>query len=116
MRTMRIILMALVFVHICCGGGGKSKQSYPDLVEAGWSAFADGDYNAAFSLYSDAIDADPEQAAAYAGLGWALMKLDNIAQANGTFNTGSTKTNPPADLFAGWSFVLNAQKSYANSN
>lgn len=117
MKTIKIFLIALTLTNLACGeSGGKGGDSYQEIVDSGWSAFSDGDYEAAFDHYSDAIAKDPEKVEGYIGLGWALMMLDNLAQASGTFNTGSTKTNPPADLFAGWAFVLGAQKSYANSN
>ncbi len=32
------------------------------------------------------------------------------------FMRGSTQTDPSAELYGGWSLVLNALKDYANSN
>jgi hypothetical protein len=53
---------------------------------------------------------------AYVGLGWSYMKLDQLTTASDEFNMGSQKANPPADLFGGWAFVLNALRDYGGSN
>ena len=116
MKTRHILSAVLILLLSACGGGsGGGGKSYQDIVDDGWGEFSSGDYEAAFDHFTEAIEKKPDEAAGYAGLGWALMLMDNLAQASGTFNTGSTKTNPTSDLYAGWAFALNAQKSYANS-
>lgn len=110
-----LIVMCTVFV-IACGDSNGGGKNYNTIVDKGWDELSAGDYEAAFEHFTEAVAKNPEQAAGYSGLAWSFMLMDDLAQASSTFNTGSAKTNPPADLYAGWGFVLSAQKSYANSN
>ena len=86
------------------------------MIDEGWSAFTQGDYQTASGKFRDAIALDPEDAEASIGLGWSLFKLDNLSSASSEFAAASGKMNTTADLFAGWAFVLNARKDYAQSN
>ena len=95
---------------------GPTGPTYQELISQAWTAFSQGQYQDAANSFTEAKSTNANEAEAYVGLGWSLLKLDNLAQANTEFNSGSTKNNPSADLYAGWAFVLNAQKDYANSN
>ena len=107
-------LSSLLIIGLCACT--TDEVTYDDTITSGWTAMSDQNFEAAFDHFSDAIDMDPDQAAGYAGLAWSLMYLDFLDQAAGTFIDGSTKTNPTADLYAGWAFTLSAKKSYSNSN
>ena len=112
-----IYLMVLgIFMIIGCDEEEPTKPSYTDLINEGWSSFTQGNYQAAFDNFAETKAMNETEAESYTGLGWSLMKLDNLSQASTEFNTGSTKSNVSADLHAGWAFVLNAQKEYMNSN
>ena len=93
-----------------------TQLSSQELISQGWTAFSQGQYQSAANSFSEAKSVNANEAEANTGLGWSLLKLDNIPQANTEFSSGSAKSNPSADLYAGWAFVLNAQKDYANSN
>lgn len=109
------IFMAVMGLAWACGGG-PSGPSFGELIEQGWMAFADGDYQIAADRFSDATVKNPDDPEGFTGLGWSLLKLDNLSEADVQFNSGSTKMNVTADLFAGWAFTLNALKNYAKSN
>jgi len=59
---------------------------------------------------------DSENFEAYNGLGWGYFKNDQLVNSINEFLTGSQKPGSNADLHAGWAFVLNADKKYAESN
>jgi len=101
-----------------CSSDGESSGSgnYQDLVNQGWSSFMTGDYQGAINSFNEAKSANQDASEPYAGTGWSMLKLDQLNNAAGEFTTGSAKSAPSADLYAGWAFVLNAQKVYGNSN
>ena len=106
----------LLSLLTACGSSGPAGPTFDELIDEGWSAFTQGDYQTAAGRFRDAIALDPEDAEASIGLGWSLFKLDNLNSASSEFATASGKMNTTADLFAGWAFVLNAQKNYSQSN
>ena len=115
--ALRKSLFFLFAVFIAaCGSDGPTGPSLEDLIQEGWTAFEQGDYDLASTKFTDAIAMSPVSAESYTGLGWSLFRLDNLGRAKSEFTAGSGKDNPSADLFAGWAFVQNALKSYADSN
>ncbi|MFQ5824681.1 MAG: tetratricopeptide repeat protein [bacterium] len=113
--THYLLFVGLIVIFITCGGG-PTEPSYEELINDGWLAFSQSEYQNASDKFSEAKTKDPEEAVAYTGLGWSFLKLDNLIQANSEFSAGSAKNNASADLFAGWAFVLNARKNYTKSN
>jgi len=113
---MNMLTIASAVLLLMAGCSQSKKQSYDDILTDAGAKFESGDYAAALELYMKARDKNSDLADAYSGMGWCYMKLDDLASANTAFETGATKTDPSAELFAGWSFVLNALKDYAGSN
>lgn len=113
-------LIKLIAAAVCLGvmscGSGSGKGDYDELITEGVALFESGDYAAALEAFEDARDADPDQAGAYSAIGWCNIQLSNITAASNAFSAGADKSNVPADLFAGWAFVLSAGKSYGPSN
>ncbi|MBX7150850.1 tetratricopeptide repeat protein [bacterium] len=118
MRSRKIFtLMAMtVALGMLSCGGGSGKGDYDKLITEGETLFASGDYTEALAAFEDARDADPDKAEIYSAIGWCYIQLSNITAASNAFSDGADKTNAPADLFAGWAFVLSAGKSYAAAN
>jgi tetratricopeptide (TPR) repeat protein len=118
----RIIMIVsfTIFIWGCKknGGGptGPPGPPYSELVQQGWTAFQSTQYDTAIVLFSLAKQMNSNKVDAYVGLGWSYMKLDQLTTASDEFNMGSQKANPPADLFGGWAFVLNALRDYGGSN
>jgi tetratricopeptide (TPR) repeat protein len=107
--------MLLVFLG-CSSSSDPEVPNWSELVEQGWSAFRQGQYQVAVERFSEAESTDPSESEAYSGLGWSLFRLDRLSEASVEFSSGSGKDDPSADLFAGWAFVLNAQKDHSTSN
>lgn len=108
--------LCLFFLIACSSSEEPKAPTYQELINQGWTAFSQDQYETAANSFSQAKSKNPNEAGAYTGLGWCSFKLDDLIHANTEFDLGSTKSNPSADLYAGWAFVLNAQKDYANSN
>ena len=90
--------------------------SFAEYLSEGTSAFDTGDFATALSKFNLAKNQNSDSSSVYHWLGWANFKLDNLADAKSAFATALTKANPSEDAYAGFSFVLNAQKEYENSN
>lgn len=116
MKSLPRTMFAAVLVVLLAGCSHSHKKSYDDILNDAATAFEAGDYAAALQLYTKARDKKPNLAEAYSGMGWSYLKLDSLQAANTIFSSGSTKTDPSAELYAGWSFILNALKDYAGSN
>ncbi|MCG8607450.1 hypothetical protein MJD09_21020 [bacterium] len=110
------VAVCLMFAGLWSCSSGESGPSFEELIDQGWAAFAQGDYQTAADLFSDAETQNIEDAEANIGRGWSLMQLDRLSESETVFLTGRTKINATADLFAGWAFVLNALKRYSDSN
>ncbi|NUM79904.1 hypothetical protein HUU42_03780 [bacterium] len=100
----------------CSGSTDHDDLSYALEIVSGWNALANAHNDSAIIYFENAINFDSNSAIAFAGLGWAEMRLNDLNAAAETFQRGSTKHPVPSDLFAGWAFLLNAMKNYATSN
>lgn len=121
MRTTNLITrggLLILFVFWACSKDSTEPQgpTYSELISQGWSAFKQGQYQNANQKFSEAKTRYGSRPEAFTGLGWGFFKLDDLMQADLEFGSGSTKNNPSLDLYAGWAFVLNAQKNYSTSN
>jgi len=101
----------LICILSACSDTGSS-----DPLAEGWEAFANGDYTGAVDILTVARDKHPNDGNIRAALGWSFMRLDQLAEADAEFETGAVLASAPPDLYAGWSFVLNALKEHASSN
>ncbi len=122
MKTIQFIFLgvtlSVMFVS-CSGDSGEdtsTEPTYESEVANGWRTFEAFQYDSAQIYFEQAIALDSSDVEAFAGLGWAQIRLDNLTQAGITFQRGSTKYPVSSDLFASWSFCLNAQKAYDLSN
>lgn len=103
-------IMALLTITAC--DKKETKENYDGLVDNGGDQFESGDYATALGSFKDAIAKDSTLAEAYSGAGWCEIQLDNLDNAAQTFARGITKTDVPADLNAGYGFVLSASGDY----
>ncbi|MBL7995770.1 hypothetical protein JNM05_10405 [bacterium] len=111
-----IVLSASLIFFFSCGGTDEADTVYQDLMNQGWVFFDNAQYDSALSRFTAARDYNIEPSEAYTARGWCYMKLDNLSAAASEFTLGSSALDPAAELYAGWAFTLNAQKSYASSN
>jgi len=65
--------------------------------------------------FAAATQGDANLVDAYNGSGWANAKLNALAAAVASFNTGLGKDSVNLQMRAGLAFVLNAQKLYTSS-
>ncbi|MBL7995785.1 hypothetical protein JNM05_10480 [bacterium] len=70
-------------------------------LEAGWSKFGAGDYPGAYAEFSSLVST--EGSGAYVGLGWTVMKMDSLPQADVYF--GLASGDSLLEGFAGWSIL-----------
>lgn len=111
-----LTLVAVIASLTACGGGGKGKSAYTKLVDQGESQFATGSFADARTSFNAAKLKNPNSATAYIGAAWCSMSLNDIAAALADFQSGLSKTNVNADLYAGYAFALNANGDFALSN
>ncbi len=112
-QMKKIILISLLIVSC---GGAAGDPTYDDIILEGWTNFEAAEYATAIESFDNAVTTDPTKSEAYSGRGWSQMKLDNLSFAETSFSDGAAIADAGADLFAGYAFLLNAQKLYANSN
>ena len=115
MKTL-IWILSLGLLIACGDKKSSSKTKYEKQLNTAGDQFESGSYTDAKTSFEAAIALDPDKATAYSGLAWCEFKLNNLSAAATQFATAATKTNPPADAYAGWGFLLNAQKDYTGSN
>jgi tetratricopeptide (TPR) repeat protein len=118
---MKNILNLLVLGGIMLFAGCKPHDlsgsgSFDNLLAESWSAFTRGEYEGAIKTFNEAKLKNPDSAEPYAGAGWSYMQLNRLSKAYDEFSAGAAKKDSVPDLFAGWGFVLNAQKDHAASN
>ena len=86
MTRVRLFPLALVLAASLSGGCERKPPPAPPsaesiklraqaLIDSGSAAYRGGDYAAAAKRYASAVVVNPEDAAAYYGLGMALAKL-----------------------------------------
>ena len=116
-----IILLLLIALVLCgCPSSDSSVDppaaTYDDLISNGWSEFSGQAYSVAIEKFNAAKSMEPDNFEAYNGLGWAYFKNDQLSNSIQEFSVGFQKTGSTSDIGAGWAFVLNADKKYADSN
>ncbi len=91
--TFLIIMIGLILVVL-------PACNESDPLEEAWAKFEEGDYDGAYTAFSDIGD-DPE---AYTGLGWTVLKMDSIDPADRFFQLAESisGTDTVADVYSGW--------------
>ena len=112
-----LITISIVLLSSCSRDKSTPpvENTYEGTMQNGWDSFSEGQYEAAKASFTEAKEMDITQADAFSALGWTLLMQDSIEQAIIQFNIGTQKLNVPADLYAGWAFVLNQQTNYQAS-
>jgi tetratricopeptide (TPR) repeat protein len=77
---------------------GQNPRSVSALNEAGAAALEMGDANAALNFYSRAVDADPQNARAKAGMAQALVRLERASEALPLFTEAVRLGAPEAEI------------------
>ena len=85
-NTIHMTVLWATFALLGCGG---DKLSYSEIVDAAWTAFADGDYEAAVEIFSEATAKNPDRAEAFTGLGWSYLRLGQPDPADSSFENGA---------------------------
>lgn len=120
LKTNIIALLIIALVLCGCPSSDSSvephAETYDDLINKGWTEFSDKDYIVAIEKFNAAKSLEPNNFKAYSGLGWTYLKNDQLTNSIQEFSIGAQKEGSGADIKAGWAFVLNADKKYADSN
>lgn len=117
MKIKNFFLMFFAIIGISCGDDPvPTDPTYDELIAQGWNTFIQGDYDGASAIFDQASVLDASLAEAYNGKGWCGLRSDELPAAASDFSSAAGKSGRSAAVFAGWAFVLNAQKSYAASN
>lgn len=117
MKIKNYVLMFFAITGMSCGEDPPADEpTYDELIAQGWIVFVQADYDSAFQIFDQASALDASLAEAYTGKGWCGLRTDQLSSAASDFSSAAGKNDRSATLFAGWAFVLNAQKSYAASN
>ncbi|MCF7824601.1 MAG: hypothetical protein K9N35_10575 [Candidatus Marinimicrobia bacterium] len=91
-------------------------------IEAGWDAYADGDYSSAYDHFTVAALRDVAKAEAYSGIGWSALKLGMYSEATSQFsfviNLAAEQglTTFQADAYAALSLINDSQRFEAELN
>lgn len=112
---MKSLVLVVIVLTSLAGCGGQTSD--PDYVGDGWDAFTAGDLSKAHDQFSAAYLKDPENSEAAHGFAWTLLKLDSLDRSLFFFERADElSVIQEADVLAGWSFALNAEKDYTESN
>ena len=106
-------LTLIVALMIGCGtqeGTGVEPKDDPapdpSLVELGWAAFRAGQYETAEDLFKQAIAEDAGDHEAHNGLGWTLLRKDELTSAIVSFDAALTNGFAGADPHVGKAILL----------
>ena len=116
MKKYLLAVAGLMVLAGCKPHDHSGDGSYDTVLSESWMSFTQGDYQAALKSFNQAKSKNPDASEPYAGAGWTYIQLNRLSKAYDEFSAGSLKQDSVPDLFAGWGFVLNAQKDYAGSN
>jgi hypothetical protein len=116
---MVVVTMAIVVVLSSCSSNNSNPanatETAPQLINDGWQAFTNQDYNTALSKFTAALRLDAALVDGYNGAGWSDVRLNLLSNAITEFTGGRSKDTNNVDILAGLSFVNNAQKNYSAS-
>ena len=85
-------------------------------LNAGLTAFENGDYDDAFSHFMDAQNIDGQNYLTYSWTGWVWLKKGDPTSAYMSFTDALSLDNSDPDTHAGFAFSENAGKKYEDSN
>ena len=114
-----MLISTFLFVFAGCKAGANDPETvdqYAQKISDGWTAFSQGNFSSAKSLFTEARISDSTKTDAYLGIAWCFLKLDSLENAVTHFNVASKMGLTNADLNAGYAFALNASKQYQMSN
>lgn len=101
---MLLAVSILACLGLACGSrGGVSNPPGPtagELVAEGWTLFTQGDIAGARDRFAEAEIADPNLAAAPLGLGWSLLRLEQLGAAIDALERAEARGEDSADLHA----------------
>lgn len=76
----------------------------PATVERAWTYYEDGEYDKAILEFEDVIDAEPDNAEAYNGLGWTYGIICSLSLSVAYFDTALQLQSSLVDPYAGLAF------------
>jgi tetratricopeptide (TPR) repeat protein len=103
--TAAVLLALLVGVSSCSESGDDPIKPPTGTVSQGWSAFENGDLVEAESQFRSAASADPSNAEAFNGLGWALVRQLRLPDAQKAFDDAIGKGLSTTEPLAGRAIV-----------
>ncbi len=85
-KLLPLVAAAAIIVSLGCDRDeGVEEWSQADWTNAGWESWTQGNYEAAESAFGSALKVDPYYAEAHAGMGWTLLRTQNVDDAVGAF-------------------------------
>jgi hypothetical protein len=85
---MKLTTTAMLLLMLILTGCNKDTDSYDELIEDGWHAYSNGNYELAASRFMDATHEDGSRAEAWNGLGWSQIELFEDEQSDENYLTG----------------------------
>jgi tetratricopeptide (TPR) repeat protein len=103
MKKMGTFIIALLLIMIL--GCPDFPRLGPASVERAWNYYEDGEYDEAIVEFDDVIDAEPDNAEAYNGLGWCYAIKSELSTSVAYFDTALQKQSSLVDPYAGLAFA-----------
>lgn len=106
-------LLLTIILLAGCSFYEDTVTSPENLLPVAWDYFEKGNYQAAYTKFDAALDADPKNMDAYHGRAWSALLLNNPQQAIGDFNSAIYYGESGLDPVAGLAFAYHADQSYS---
>jgi tetratricopeptide (TPR) repeat protein len=100
----RLVPFIIVLLLIMVVGCPDFPRLGPATVERAWSYYEDGEYEKAIIEFEDVIDAEPDNAEAYNGLGWCYGIICSLSTSIAYFDTALQLQSSLVDPYAGLAF------------
>ncbi|NIT35835.1 MAG: tetratricopeptide repeat protein [candidate division Zixibacteria bacterium] len=84
-KILPLVAAAAIIVSLGCEVEEVEPWSQADWTNAGWESWAKGDYETAEQAFGSALKVDPYYAEAHAGMGWTLLRTQDIDDAIDAF-------------------------------
>jgi tetratricopeptide (TPR) repeat protein len=111
-RIIPFIVLSLLVMVVGCP---DFPRLGPATVERAWGYYEDGEYDKAILEFEDVIDAEPDNAEAYNGLGWCYGIIGSLSTSIAYFDTALQVQSSLVDPYAGLTFSYSDIPDDANA-
>ncbi len=111
----RIVPFIILSLFIMVVGCPDFPRLGPASVERAWTYYEDGEYDKAILEFEDVIDAEPDNAEAYNGLGWCYGIICSLSVSVAYFDTALQLQSTLVDPHAGLTFSYSDIPDDANA-